>query len=68
MKPVLVQGDIRLALYNSGKLMGNVWFHTVFIDDNFLILSKHFIDDIANDHFHYLFNQDFRLEIMLHRV
>jgi hypothetical protein len=68
MKPVLVQGDIRLALYNNGELMGKVWFHTAFIDDNFLIFSKHVIDDIANDHFHYLFNQDFRLEIMLHRV
>ena len=70
---LLVRGDVKLIFYdkdryNADDKMMHVWFHTGFIENNYLCFEKSVIDKACKDKEHKKFDANFKLEIFLHRV
>lgn len=65
---ISVRGDVCLALFSEGEKMCQVYFHTAFIQGNYLAFEKECIDMAANDIFHYTFHANFKIEICFQDV
>ena len=70
---LLVTGDVKLQFfdkdrYTQGEKMFQVWFHTAFIENNYLCFEKSVLDKASKDKENKRFDPNFRLEIFLHKV
>lgn len=69
---VEVRNDVSITIFDKdddeSEKMCKVWFHTAFIDSNYLVFEKEFTDKAVFDKKHRLFSKDFRIELFLHRV
>ena len=70
---VLVKGDVKLIFYDrdqygSDDKMFHLWFHTAFVEENYLMFEKVVIDKACKDKNHRTFDEGFKVEIFLHRV
>ena len=69
---LLVSGDIKVLFHDkdqySSDKMFHVWFHTAFIENNYLCFEKSVIDKACKDKENKTFDANFKLEIFLHRV
>merc|ERR1711871_734355 len=69
---LFVTGDVKLEFFDRQQYtmdkMFHVWFHTGFIENNYLCFEKSVIDKACKDKEHRIFDPNFKLEIFLHRV
>jgi hypothetical protein len=70
---LLVCGDVKLQFfdkdrYNADDKMFHVWFHTGFIENNYLCFEKSVLDKACKDKDNKKFDPNFKLEVFLHRV
>ena len=70
---VLVKGDVKLIFYDrdqygSDDKMFHLWFHTAFVEENYLMFEKVVVDKACKDKNHRTFDEGFKVEIFLHRV
>ena len=70
---LLVRGDVKILFYDKDKYnaddkMFHCWFHTGFIENNYLCFEKSVIDKACKDKENRKFDSNFKLEIFLHKV
>uniref|UniRef100_A0A7S1TU70 Phosphatidylinositol 3,4,5-trisphosphate 3-phosphatase and dual-specificity protein phosphatase PTEN n=1 Tax=Phaeomonas parva TaxID=124430 RepID=A0A7S1TU70_9STRA len=70
---VRVRGDTKLMFMDEDYLnkddkMFSVWFHTAFIDRNYLVFHKDVCDKACKDKQNKHFPKGFQLQVFLHRV
>jgi len=69
---LLVKGDVKIVFFDKDQLskekMMHVWFHTAFIENNYLCFEKSVIDKACKDKDNRIFANVFKLEIFLHKV
>lgn len=69
---ILLHGTMRLELWDQDvgedERMASLWFHTAFIQRNYLSFSKWACDHAVKDRQHKAFDEHFRLELFVHRV
>lgn len=69
---IKVRGDVNFCLFDrslaSDENICQVWFHTAFVEKNFLVFKKSVIDRARNDRKNKYFDENFSIEIYLHRV
>lgn len=68
-----VRGDIKMVFYDHDQLssddkMFGVWFNTAFVERNYLVFEKKYLDGACKDKHNKDFDKDFRLEIYLHKI
>lgn len=68
-----VRGDVKLLFfdqdqYTSDDKMCHLWFNTAFVERNYLVFDKTVVDRACKDKNHRTFDQEFKIEIFLHRV
>lgn len=70
---VKVRGDVKLMFYDEDRLnkddkMCSVWFHTAFVERNFLVFHREVVDGACKDKSCKHFDSEFQLQVFLHRV
>lgn len=69
---IQVSGDVNISLFDksvaSDDNICQVWFHTAFIEKNYLVFEKSVVDRARNDRSNKYFDPKFRIEVYLHRV
>jgi len=69
---LMVMGDVKLQFYHKDRYntekMFQLWFHTAFIENNYLVFEKSVLDKACKDKDHKRFDNSFKLEIFLHKV
>jgi len=70
---VKVKGDVKIVLfdqdqYSQDDKMCHLWFHTAFVERNFLVFDKSVIDKAVKDKHCRTFDSNFKIEIYLHRI
>uniref|UniRef100_A0A7S2W5I8 Phosphatidylinositol-3,4,5-trisphosphate 3-phosphatase n=1 Tax=Mucochytrium quahogii TaxID=96639 RepID=A0A7S2W5I8_9STRA len=73
MHNLLVTGDVKIQFFDKDRYaqsekMFQVWFHTAFIENNYLCFEKSVIDKACKDKENKRFDANFKLEIFLHKV
>ena len=67
-----VSGDIKLEFFDKDQYttdkMFHIWFHTGFIENNYLCFEKSVIDRACKDKENKVFDPNFKVEIFLHKV
>jgi phosphatidylinositol-3,4,5-trisphosphate 3-phosphatase/dual-specificity protein phosphatase PTEN len=68
-----VRGDTKLVFYDKDKYnadgkMFQIWFHTAFVENNYLCFEKSVIDKACKDKDNKLFDPNFKVEIFLHKI
>jgi hypothetical protein len=67
-----VRGDVKIVLFDQDQYqddkMCHFWFHTAFVERNFLVFDKSVIDKATKDKHCRTFDANFKVEIYLHRV
>lgn len=54
--------------YSKDDKMFHLWFHTAFIERNFLVFDKVVVDKACKDKHCRTFDAQFKVEVYLHRV
>jgi hypothetical protein len=63
------RGDVNISVYHSNDVkMFSIWLHTAFIDQPVLRFEKDQIDMASADLANRVFDQDFKVDILLHRI
>ena len=70
---ILIRGDTKIVFFDWDQLsnddkMCHLWFHTAFVERNFLVFDKSVIDKACKDKHCRTFDSNFKIEIYLHRV
>ena len=70
---LFVRGDVKIIFYDQDQYsaddkMFHLWFHTAFVERNYLVFEKSVIDKACKDKSEKCFDKDFKVEIFLHRV
>jgi hypothetical protein len=73
---VVMRGDINISVFHRDSSAGSntlikmfsVWLHSAFIDQQLLRFEKDQVDMAANDLAHRVFSQDFKVDLIVHRV
>jgi len=70
---VKVKGDVKIVFfdhdqYSQDDKMCHLWFNTAFVERNFLVFDKQVVDKACKDKHCRTFDQNFKVEVYLHRV
>lgn len=66
---ILVRGDINISVYHANEVkMFSIWLHSAFIDQPVLRFNKDQVDIASADLAHRVFEQDFKVDIIAHKV
>mmetsp|Transcript_25580 Transcript_25580/g.56592 ORF Transcript_25580/g.56592 Transcript_25580/m.56592 type:complete len:122 (-) Transcript_25580:1802-2167(-) len=68
LEGVAVRGDVCLCLFSEGEKVSQVYFHTSYIQNNYLCFDKDRIDIAAEDKLHYTFAKGYRIELVFQQI
>mgnify|MGYP002836576352 CR=1 FL=1 len=64
--PTLVAGDVKIVISTPKGKLTQFWFHTGFVNDNYLCFEKMVLDKACKDKEHY--DTNFKVEIFMEKL
>eukprot|EP01038_Epipyxis_sp_PR26KG_P004234 gene4234-6011_t len=66
--PVTVRGDVCISIFSKEEKMCQIYFNSCFVVGNYLCFDKSTIDLANRDKYDYIFDNNFKIEVLLHKI